>query len=70
MAPYLQPLWQQFLSETKIVERLPDDSLASTVQGKVFGRADADGKTYIALLDWNYVVVALLRLLRLVNGRC
>ena len=56
LAPDLQPLWQQFLSETKIVERLPDNSLASTVQRQLFGRADADGKIYIAELDWNYVV--------------
>jgi hypothetical protein len=52
----LQTLWQGFLSQTKIVEQLPPDDLASTVQEYLFGRTDLDGTTYPAKLDWNYVV--------------
>jgi hypothetical protein len=52
----LQPLWQAFLSETNIVEDLPSDRLAATVQTSVFRKTDPDGDTYLARLDWNYVV--------------
>jgi hypothetical protein len=52
----LQPLWQRFVAETKIVERLPQDNLAFAVQQHVFQRTDDDGAIYSAELDWNYVV--------------
>jgi hypothetical protein len=52
----IQPLWQVFLSETKIVERLPANDLASTVQNHLFQRADSEGTAYPAELDWNFVV--------------
>jgi hypothetical protein len=52
----LQPLWQRFLAETKIVERLPQDNLAFAVQQHVFQWTEGDGAVYSAELDWNYVV--------------
>lgn len=52
----LQSLWQKFLAETKIVERLPAANLAYAVQQLVFQRADDEGTLYQAELDWNYVV--------------
>jgi hypothetical protein len=52
----LRPLWQRFLSETKIIVRLPDNDLASTVQRYLFEQSGADGSTFSAELDWNYVV--------------
>ena len=51
----LVPLWERFLSTTKIVERV-DDDLAATVQKKLFWNSTADGQGYDAALDWNYVV--------------
>jgi len=56
LSEHLHPLWQTFLSDTHIVEDLPADRLASTVQRSVFRKTDADGVTYVAQLDWNYVV--------------
>jgi hypothetical protein len=56
VAPHLQALWEKFLAETKIVERLPGSDLASKVQEHIFERAEADGTIYRAKLDWNYVV--------------
>jgi hypothetical protein len=53
---HLHALWQTFLSDTYIVEDLPADRLASTVQRCVFRKTDADGDAYVAQLDWNYVV--------------
>lgn len=52
----LRPLWQRFLSETKIIVRLPDNDLASTVQRYLFEQLGSDGSTFCAELDWNYVV--------------
>jgi hypothetical protein len=52
----LLPLWEAFLSETRVMERVPEDDLASTVQKYLFERLDADNTPYIAELDWNYVV--------------
>ena len=52
----LNSLWQIFLSDTYVVEDLPANNLASTVQQSVFRKTDAEGNTYIAQLDWNYVV--------------
>lgn len=52
----LRPLWQKFLSETKIVERLPEDDLASRVQRYLFEQTSADEAIYCADLDWNYIV--------------
>ena len=54
--PELMPLWGSFLSETRIVECLPQNSLASTVQKQLFKRTDEDGGDYYATLDWNHVV--------------
>jgi hypothetical protein len=51
----LIPLWERFLSTTKIVERVLD-GLASAVQEKLFRNSAADGEDYDANLDWNYVV--------------
>ena len=51
----LVPLWERFLSTTKIVECIQDD-LAATVQKKLFWNSTADGQSYDATLDWNYVV--------------
>lgn len=52
----LGPLWQRFLSETKIIERLPENDLASTVQRYLFEQPGTDGALFCAELDWNYVV--------------
>ena len=52
----LRPLWQRFLSETKIIERLPDNDLAATVQRFLFEQPGTDGSPFCAELDWNYVV--------------
>ncbi len=51
----LLPLWERFLSTTKIVERV-QDGLAATVQEKLFRNTTAEGEEYDATLDWNYVV--------------
>ena len=52
----LLPLWQGFLSETRIVERVPENDLATTVQRCLFECLNADNITYLAELDWNYIV--------------
>jgi hypothetical protein len=52
----LLPLWQVFLADTKVVERLAESDLASTVQKYLFERLNADNTPYTAELDWNYVV--------------
>ena len=49
-------LWRAFLVDTKVVERLPENDLASTVQKYLFERTNADNTQYVAELDWNYVV--------------
>jgi hypothetical protein len=51
----LSPIWERFLTNTKIVERI-QDGLATTVQEKIFRTAADDGEEYDATLDWNYVV--------------
>jgi hypothetical protein len=51
----LLALWERFLSTTKIVERV-QDSLAATVQEKLFLNSTAEGEAFEATLDWNYVV--------------
>lgn len=56
LPPKIDPLWQTFLSETNIVERLPDNDLAVIVQQQLFQRTDANGTAYLAQLDWNYIV--------------
>jgi len=56
LPPHLHTLWNQLISETKIVERLPVDDLAHSVQEFIFRWDEADGKTHPAVLDWNYVV--------------
>ena len=53
---HLQPLWQGFLSETNIIEDLPANELAATVQQSLFRKNDPDEDAYLAHLDWNYVV--------------
>jgi len=52
----LLALWQSFLVATKVIERLPENDLASTVQKYLFERPNADNTQYVAELDWNYVV--------------
>ncbi len=52
----LQPLWQVFLTETKVIERLPANDLSSGVQNQLFQNNGDDQATYVAELDWNYVV--------------
>ena len=52
----LLPLWRSFLFDTRIVERLPENDLASTAQKCLFERLNADNTPYSAELDWNYVV--------------
>ena len=52
----LLPLWEGFLSETRIVERVPENDLATTVQRYMFERLNADNTPYFAELDWNYIV--------------
>lgn len=54
--PDLNSVWQDFLTRTKIVERLPSNDLAVTVQEQIFQRVDNDGNPYSAELDWEYVV--------------
>jgi hypothetical protein len=56
LPPHLKAIWQIFLSETKVVECLPPDNLASTVQHQLFRQFEEDGTSYNAELDWNYVV--------------
>ena len=56
LPPNLHSLWQNFLAETKVVERLPDTDLASIVQNNVFKRRQDDGTETSAELCWNYVV--------------
>lgn len=51
----LLPLWERFLSTTKIVERI-QNGLAATVQERLFRSSTATGEAYDATLDWNYVV--------------
>ena len=54
--PDLMPLWERFLSDTRIVECVQLNPVASTVQQQLFKRIDEDGQYYCATLDWNYVV--------------
>lgn len=56
LTTHLKGVWQVFLSDTKVVESLPPDNLASTVQGQLFRQIGEDGTLYSAELDWNYVV--------------
>ena len=51
----LRAVWGRFLSETKIVELLPTDTLASMVQQAIF-REEIDGLDRLIQLDWNFVV--------------
>lgn len=51
----LRVVWNQFLSETKIVELLPTNTLASMVQQAIF-REEIDGHDRLIQLDWNFVV--------------
>jgi hypothetical protein len=53
---HLHGIWQSFLSDSHIIEELPADRLAATVQRTVFRKTDADGKPYVAQLAWDYVV--------------
>lgn len=52
----LMPLWERFLSDTRIVECVQLNPVASTVQQQLFKRTGKDGLNYYATLDWNYVV--------------
>lgn len=54
--PNLIPIWERFLSDTRIVECVQHNPVASTVQQQLFKRTDEDGHDYYATLDWNYVV--------------
>ncbi|MCC7376082.1 MAG: hypothetical protein IT581_15595 [Verrucomicrobiales bacterium] len=49
------PLWERFLSTTKVVDRV-EGGLAATVQQELFRRSTAEGEVYDATLDWNFVV--------------
>ena len=48
----LRALWQEFLSQTKVVKAFPAEDLAYSVQQKIF--QDVDGR--VVELNWNYVV--------------
>lgn len=52
----IRPLWDLFLSEACIVETLPSDTFAATVQRNLFQKMDSDGDKFTAELDWNYVI--------------
>ncbi|HYD16451.1 MAG TPA: hypothetical protein VEB03_00440 [Candidatus Nanoarchaeia archaeon] len=52
----VQPLWKLFLSDAYIVETLPSDSFAATVQRNLFQKTDSEGDKFTAELDWNHVV--------------
>jgi hypothetical protein len=53
---HLNAIWQTFLSETKVVDCLPEDDLGFAIQQQLFRQYEEDGTLYTAELDWNYIV--------------